>query len=427
MTFWQDAPPATPRFRRPSGSGSGPGPGRRSGPGRRRRRRRVLVVGAAVLTVLALAVVRPGGAPRATASDVATHRRDAGPQPTVVPPVWSRTLPSWAATMLSDDRPTGIVVGDGWVTAVTLTNGERRWEAPLPGVQPFGAVRGDTVLLATGSSFVALDRATGKVRWQLDTPESPGPVAFVGPAGTPPVAVVSTLEGGLVGLDSATGRTRWSVRFAGRVRGTPAADDASGTIATVWQHDALGTDLRLIDGTSGAARWEHRLPVMAGSPVIASGSVVVGAGGGRRDSEVRAFALVDGSARWRTRVPAPFQPDLVPLVDGREVVVVDQLGHVSSLGLAHGSRRWTTDTRALEVHARPVRVGDAVLVGNEVGEVVTLDRADGRVRARRRPAGLPVGLAVAGPVVVVAQRLVERHALQAFAAARIVAPARSRR
>jgi hypothetical protein len=109
------------------------------------------------------------------------------------------------------------------------------------------------------------------------------------------------------------------------------------------------------------------------------------------------------------------------------VVVVDQLGHVTRLGLARGSRRWTTDTRALEVHAHPVRVRDAVLVGNEVGEVVTLDRADGRVRARRRPAGLPVGLAVAGPVVVVAQRLVEQHALQAFAAARIVASARSRR
>jgi hypothetical protein len=72
-------------------------------------------------------------------------------------------------------------------------------------------------------------------------------------------------------------------------------------------------------------------------------------------------------------------------------------------------------------------VRDSVLVGNEAGEVITLDRANGTIRARRRPAGLPVGLAAAGRVVVVAQRLVDRHAVQAFSAARIAAPARSRR
>ena len=58
---------------------------------------------------------------------------------------------------------------------------------------------------------------------------------------------------------------------------------------------------------------------------------------------------------------------------------------------------------------------------------MTLDRETGAVRARRRPAGLPVGLALAGRVVVIAQRLVERHALQAFDADRLVATARSRR
>ncbi len=68
-----------------------------------------------------------------------------------------------------------------------------------------------------------------------------------------------------------------------------------------------------------------------------------------------------------------------------------------------------------------------MLVGNEAGEVIILDRATGAVRVRRRPAGLPVGLAAAGKVVVVAQRLVERHAVQAFAAGRITAPARSPR
>ncbi|MGZ4802766.1 MAG: hypothetical protein ACXV9P_09190, partial [Acidimicrobiia bacterium] len=68
-----------------------------------------------------------------------------------------------------------------------------------------------------------------------------------------------------------------------------------------------------------------------------------------------------------------------------------------------------------------------ILVWNESREVVTLDRATGAIRARRRPAGLPVGLLAARGLVVVAQRLVDRDTIQAFDADRMAAPARSRR
>jgi outer membrane protein assembly factor BamB len=385
----------------------------------------VLIALALVVAAVVLVAVRAGD-PVAKAAGRTRNDRG-GPHPTVVPPTWSRTLPGWAATMLDAGGDLGVVVGDDWVTAVTLTTGTLRWEVPLPGAEPVGALRADTVLLATGSGFVALERDTGKVRWQLDTAETPGPVALVSPGGRPQVAVVSTVEGGLVGIDSLTGRTRWSVRLAGRPRGVPAVDDASGAVATVWQPDADGTRLRVVDGATGALRWEQPLPVMAGSPVIAHGAVAIGAGAGRHDSAVHAFALADGARRWQARVPAPFQPDLVPRVAGTGLFVVDQLGHVTRLDAASGARVWSTNTRALDVHARPLAVRDAVLVGNEAGEVITLDRANGAIRARRRPAGLPVGLAASGRVVVVAQRLVERHAVQAFAAARIAAPARSRR
>jgi outer membrane protein assembly factor BamB len=392
----------------------------------------VIVVAAALLATVVISVVRSGGATTAKAAVRSTGARrpatrDRGIPPTVVPPIWSRTLRSWAGTLLDDHGRVGVVVGDNWVTAVVLRTGARRWEVPLARVQPLGALRDDTVLLATDHGFVALDRVTGTTRWQLRTPESPGRVALVGPRGTPPIAVVSTEEGGLAGLDIGTGHVRWSVRFTGRIKGTPAVDDASGTIATVWQGDGPETQLRVIDGATGTLRWEQPIAVMSGSPVVAQGIVVVGAGAGRHGSEVRAFALADGSPRWRAPVGAPFQEDLVPLVDGDDLYVVDQLGDVTRLELADGTRRWTTDTKALEVYVRPLRVGDAILVWNEAGEVVTVDRADGTIRARRRPAGLPVGLARAGRVVVVVQRLVELHALQAFAADRLAATARSRR
>jgi outer membrane protein assembly factor BamB len=343
-----------------------------------------------------------------------------------VAPVWSRTLRSWAGILLQDDGRVGIVVGDGWVTAVVLATGARRWEVPLADVQQLGALRDDTVLLATEHSFVALDRGTGRIRWQLDTPESPGRVALVGPKGTPAIAVVSTEEGGLVGLDIGSGHVRWSVRFTGRIKGAPAVDEASGTISTVWQGNGPETELRVIDGATGTLRWEQPIAFMSGAPVVSQGIVVVGAGAGRHGNQVLAFALADGSPRWRAPIGAPFQEDLVPLVDGDDLYVVDQLGDVVRLDLADGKRRWSTDTKALEVFVEPVRVDDAILIWNEAGEVVTLDRADGAIRARRPAAGLPVGLARAGSVVVVLQRLVDRNAMQAFAADRLAAPARSR-
>ena len=142
---------------------------------------------------------------------------------------------------------------------------------------------------------------------------------------------------------------------------------------------------------------------------------------------MRAFALTDGAPRWHAPVAASFQEDLVPLVDRDDLYVVDQLGTVTRLDVADGRRRWATGTDAVETHVHPIRVDDAILVWNEAGEVVTLDRATGAIRARRRAAGLPVGLAATRRLVVVAQRLVSRHALQAFDAARLAAPARSRR
>ena len=114
-------------------------------------------------------------------------------------------------------------------------------------------------------------------------------------------------------------------------------------------------------------------------------------------------------------------------MDGDDLYVVDQIGNVARIDLADGTRRWSTDTKALTTHAHPIRVNDAIIVWNERSEVVTLDRDTGAIRARRLPAGLPVGLAATDHLVVVLQRLVRDDALLAFSADRMAGPARSRR
>jgi outer membrane protein assembly factor BamB len=250
---------------------------------------------------------------------------------------------------------------------------------------------------------------------------------LVGPTGPAQVAVGSTVEGGLVGLDSRTGRARWSVRLSQSPQGVFAVDQDSGSIATIWMGDATDSTLRVIDAGTGAVRWEQKVGIMAGSPVVWNGLVAIGSGNSPDESDVRAFSLADGRLRWKTHVAAPFQPDDVPLVDGGELFVVDQIGGATRLGLADGARRWESNTKALSIHAHPIRVDDAILVENGNGEVVTLDRETGEVRARRRPTGLPVGLIATPRFVVVVQRLVRRDAIQAFAKDRLVASAGSGR
>jgi outer membrane protein assembly factor BamB len=417
MTFWQDARPATPRFRRP----------RRGS--RRRRRGAWALVAVVVLASTAISIGRAGGegeAKAGTPAAAAVARGESPVEPGVVLPRWSQSSPDWVSELIPD-RGDAIVMSDNWVSAVALADGRVRWRRSIPHLDEGGVVRGDTVLVSSRTGFAALERRTGKIRWFSETPETPGRVALVGPDPAQQIAVVTTFEGGLVGVDARTGTVRWSTRLRGHMQGHPSVDHASGSFAGVWQDDAATTELRLVDAGTGAVRWVRDLGVMAGSPVVVDGMVAVSAGNGEEDSEVRAFALTDGSPRWRSPVAAPSQPQLRPLVDGGDLYVVDQIGNVARIDLADGTRRWSTDTEALTLYALPIRVRDAVIVWNERREVVTLDRATGKIRARRLAAGMPVGLAVTEHLVVVLQRLVRDDALLAFGADRMAGPARSRR
>ncbi len=348
-------------------------------------------------------------------------------EPRIVAARWSRALPDEPQALLADG-PDVVVPGRDTVSAFRARDGRRTWQVHVPGVRSPAALDRTTVLVAADSGFTALDRATGRVRWHTTTAEPPGPVALLSPTSAPGLAVVGTEPGGLAGLDLETGSPRWSVRLRGRMRGRPAVDPVSGSLAAVWEGGGT-TQLRVIDAATGAIRWVTDLAAGAGSPAIAPADegrlVVVGAGDGQYTSAVRAFGLDDGRERWHTRVDASFQPDLAPVVDGAAVDVLDQLGTLSRLDLDTGRRRWRTPTGRAAIDARPIRVADALLLPSDAGEVFALDAATGRMRARRLSAGFPVGLVAVRGRVVLAQRLVPGHGLQGFRAARLATAGRS--
>ncbi len=405
MTFWQDARPFPSRPPAPSG---------RRARDRARTRRRAGTL-ATVAVVVGVAVVL-GLEPSSGARRVPEPARAAPARWEPVPARWGRALADDPRELVVD-RSDAVVIGSRSVTALRLTDGAPRWQATLDRPEPWAALAPGVVVVSTTGGFVALDRATGAARWSAPTEEGGGPVALVAPPGLPAVAILTTRAGGLVGVDAGSGVARWSLRLAGAVRGTPAVDDATGSVAIVER--GAEARLRVLDAVTGSPRWDRAIEWAASTPAIGEGTVVVGAGDGRYRATVSAWGLADGAPRWTAKVPASFQPGLRPTVAGGDVYALDQLDHVTRVDGRTGIPRWTRALRGAALVGAPVVIGDVVLVVDATRSVVTVDRATGRVLARRAAAGVPVRIAPSGRLVVLAQRLVARDQIAAYPAAAV--------
>lgn len=409
MTFWQDArhfPARTRARRRPRAL--------------RRRAVRQLFVVAAVLVALGLGLALTASGARGTAHGTVRSSGARAPRHRAVPVRWTTPLPDFPREVLADAGGL-FVLGDGHVTSLALEDGRVRWQVKPGWIAWSGALRGDTLVVALEDGFVALDRAAGGERWRVDAPGQAAAVAIVAPPDGPPVAVVTTRDGGVAGLDERTGEPRWSARFPGEPTQVLAADDASGMVAIVSERPET---LRVLDARTGALRWERALAPWVGAPVIADGLVIVGAGADAHHGSIRAHDLATGAPRWERAMGGGFQPDLQPAVDGTDVFALDQYGDVARIDLATGRLRWQSRLGRQEVIARPTPMGDVILVPAEPDEVVTLDRATGAIRARRRAAGVPMRLAAVPGLVVLTQRLAPGREVEAYPAAAMRSPAR---
>jgi outer membrane protein assembly factor BamB len=373
-----------------------------------RRRRRVLV-GIAVVLGLALLVGSAGG----SAGESGRH----GSATTAHAAARRRVAPRWAVSLA--DQPQAVAVTGRVVVALGTSTlyafddrGRELWRVAVGAPNRWLTARGHTAVVSTAAGWRGFDLADGHALWTLHTAAPPGPVALGGDPGAP-IAVLGTTDGGLAGVDARTGRQRWAIRLDARLRGGIATDDASNSAAVVTAGPAA-TWLQAVDLQTGAPRWRNEIPGAAGTPAAYGGTVVVGAGDGHFDSRLTAFEAVSGRERWYAQVPASFQSELRPSADAHQVVAVDQLGHVTAVDRASGDLRWSTDLHDTVLIGQPVMVDDMVLVTDSARELVTLEAATGRVRARRQANGVPIALASARTCIVVAQRLVTARHLSCF-------------
>lgn len=290
---------------------------------------------------------------------------------------WTRRIESAgfpSAAAVAADPALPLAVGDdaGVVRALDRATGEVRWEHATEGEISGGpTILGDEEpRLLVGSqdaSLSCLDLASGRLLWKHSIADQIrcGPTVARTPAGER--VFLAGCDGRLHVIDAATGEPLSATEIGGPTGTTPAV---SGSLVLFGTE---GGSFFAIDFVKAAVAW--RKEPAANAQAYRSSAAVTGdtAIVGTRGRAVEAFAVADGTRRWRQ--PLPGRVDASPVV-----------------ALAAGGE---TDPAAAP---RPVAI-----VADAKGTIVALDAGTGRPAWRfDAGGGFGAGAAVAAGRVVIA-------------------------
>jgi glucose dehydrogenase len=247
--------------------------------------------------------------------------------------------------------------GDGFVTAIDVFTGRRRWQRRLGPVASPLVLRDTTLYVVTQSGLLfALDSRTGTARWsRLAAPSRAGALvtgAFVAVAGLNDSLLVFARDGGQV-----LARTRLPVSVIAPL----AAWGDSLAIAA-----SPAGSLAAVHLPAGDVRWQ----VTTGDPVAGSPAV----------AGDTAYALTTACALWRIPVSGPPHPEPAPLgcrtatgpmlVRGGLLVATIR-GELQLHDRAGRTRRWSIELGGEIRHPAIIQHGQIVVVP-VLGDVVSL-------------------------------------------------------
>ncbi len=258
--------------------------------------------------------------------------------------------------------------------------GRRIWDFPVAGtIEASPCVADRSVFFGTGDDFHCLDLHTGRARWKatvvdvLSAPVAADGVVYVGSGRGEQARTESRQPHGreLLALDAATGKVRWRTQLsypcsapitysagrliAGTGRGTFVLSDGSRPAGEVVCHDAA----------TGRQLWSRPLPdnVLAAIPVQ-SGMAHVACRNGR----YHLLSLSDGRALWDYSCRAALLAS--PVVSGDRVLLVDCRGMAHCLDFRNKTLLWRLDLprraglgRTSEAFSSPILVGGRIYVG----------------------------------------------------------------
>ncbi len=280
---------------------------------------------------------------------------------------WPAPPPGSVGMPAVDDDGVSVTYGHLRVVLLDLDDSVQ-WEAERVGLRDVApALTAELVVAATEQGLLAVDRATGRIRWDTQVGERANGPVIVGNR-----AVVSTWEGSLTAFDLADGHVAWRTALPGPAIG-PAATDGSAVAVTWEEAHGQAAGAVVVDGADGRQRWSVPLePGGVGGPAIAairsgsgpgsdsasdsnSGSVVVAVAG---DIAAHGLDLADGHERWRAATEGRGSPEVPPLaLDDGEVLVAHRLAGLVLVDAGTGADRWMGTADGAAVRGGPAGPG----------------------------------------------------------------------
>ncbi len=268
--------------------------------------------------------------------------------------------------------------GSGEVTAlvtrendlVTLQGGRELWQERLAAqvFTPPLVAGGRVFLLGADRSVTAFDATSGRKIWSQQRPGESLVLRQAGVLIAVGDTLVAGLAGRLVGLNPLNGIIRWEAPIASP-RGTNDIErlvDLVGEVARVGDvvcARAFQAAVGCVDAARGTTRWTQ--PAHGSVGVAGDDSHVLGA---ESDGKVIAWRRADGQRAWTSDILRN-RGLTAPLVVGRSVAVGDALGWVHWLSRADGSILTRMPTDGSAVVAAPVLVDGTVVVVTRNGGV----------------------------------------------------------
>lgn len=275
--------------------------------------------------------------------------------------------------------------GGNRVARIAVANGNTVWKTDAGTKLSAGAGAGQGLVLAGGSKggLLALDRASGQVRWKTAlSSEVTGQVLVVGDN-----VIARTGDGRVQALAVNDGSRKWLY-----TRNLPALSlRGSGGMAV--RDDVLyagfpGGKLVALNVANGAQLWEatvalphgatelERVADVMGNPVVDGQQVCAVAYQGR----VACFNRRNGELLWARDTSS----NSGLAMDERNVYVTDDKDAVTAYDKTSGSAGWRQDKLARREVTAPLALGAWVVVADGEGYVHVLSAEDGSFVARAR-------------------------------------------
>jgi len=277
---------------------------------------------------------------------------------------WAVALPVRASAAPVVDGDRAFVALDGRdVAAFALADGAQLWSAAVETAHPLAA--GDGLVFVAGrEAMVALDQATGALRWR-----TPGVAAVAGPTSHAGWLLAATGAPELVALRAADGAVIWREALDARPSGS-AAIEGDRVYLPLEDGRVLARQIE-----SGAPVWEARVGAAGRGIVALANRIYVGA----LDNRFYCLAARDGRTLWNWRTGADVIGGAV--VDDEHVYFISLDNLLYALDRRTGVRRWKALllTRAV---GPPSPAGRALFVPASGRMLLFAPRRRGRPMAR---------------------------------------------